>query len=102
MELVHVLTREAWETACRTGAHAPPELARDGFLHCCTDKQLDFVLRRHFAGAVNLVAIVFATEGLDGAIRWVKSEADQDPFPHLYGPIPTRQVCRSRAIQWEK
>jgi uncharacterized protein (DUF952 family) len=95
MELVHVLTRAAWETACRLGVHAPPELARDGFLHCCTEQQLAFVLRRHFAGAADLVAIIFETVGTDAELRWVQSEPDQDPFPHLYGPIPTSEVRRS-------
>jgi uncharacterized protein (DUF952 family) len=92
MELVHVLTQTAWETAQRLGVHAPVELEQQGFLHCCTAAQVDYVLRRHFSGATNLVMVSFETEGLDSAVRWVKSEPDQDPFPHLYGPIPIGQV----------
>jgi uncharacterized protein (DUF952 family) len=95
MELHHVLTRSAWETARQTGSYAPPELARDGFLHCCTTAQLGFVLRRHFAGATDLVVIAFETDATPAALRWVKSEPDQDPFPHLYGPIPCDAVRRA-------
>jgi uncharacterized protein (DUF952 family) len=94
MELHHVLTRSAWESARLAGLYSPPELARDGFLHCCTPAQLGFVLRRHFAGATGLVVIAFETDAVAADLRWVKSEPDQDPFPHLYGPIPCDAVRR--------
>jgi uncharacterized protein (DUF952 family) len=97
MELHHVLTTAAWAAAQQAGSHAPPELARDGFLHCCTPAQLGFVLRRHFAGVTDIVVIAFETEAVPAALRWVKSEPDQDPFPHLYGPIPCDAVRRVEA-----
>jgi uncharacterized protein (DUF952 family) len=95
MELHHVLTRTAWEAAQAAGVYAPPELARDGFLHCCTPAQLEFVLARHFAGATDLLVIAFETECLSATLRWVNSEPDQPPFPHLYGPIPCDAVSRA-------
>jgi uncharacterized protein (DUF952 family) len=95
MELHHVLTQAAWDAARQSGSHAPPELTRDGFLHCCTAAQLGFVLRRHFAGVAGLVVIAFETEDVPAALRWVNSEPDQDPFPHLYGPIPCAAVRRA-------
>jgi uncharacterized protein (DUF952 family) len=98
MELHHVLTAAAWQAAQAAGAHAPPELARDGFLHCCTPAQLDFVLARHFSGATNLVVITFETDSVPAVLRWVNSEPDQPPFPHLYGPIPCAAVRRAVAL----
>ena len=92
MELHHVLTTAAWAAAQHAGLYAPPELARDGFLHCCAPEQIDFVLARHFAGAVDLLVLTFETDEVPAALRWVKSEPDQDPFPHLYGPIPLAAV----------
>jgi uncharacterized protein (DUF952 family) len=92
MELHHVLTRAAWDAARAAGAHAPPELAGDGFLHCCTPAQLDFVLRRHFADADDLLVLTFETDLVPAEVRWVKSESDQPEFPHLYGPIPCAAV----------
>jgi len=90
--LNHVLTQTAWAAACRVGQHAPLELVRDGFLHCCRPEQLPFVLGRHFAGVTGLIVLTFETEDLDNAIRWVSSEPDQAPFPHLYAPIPCSAV----------
>jgi uncharacterized protein (DUF952 family) len=92
MELHHVLTTTAWDAAREAGAYAPPTLASDGFLHCCTPAQLRFVLGRHFAGATDLLVITFETDEVPAELRWVKSEPDQAPFPHLYGPIPCKAV----------
>jgi uncharacterized protein (DUF952 family) len=92
MELHHVLSTHAWDAAQAAGEHAPPNLARDGFLHCCTPAQLGFVLRRHFAGVTGLVILTFDSDAVPAAIEWVTSEPDQDPFPHLYGPIPCTAV----------
>ncbi len=98
MELCHVLTQTAWAVARKNGQHAPPELDRDGFLHCCTAVQLDFVLGRHFNGARDLVVLVFETGAVSGTLRWVGSEPDQPPFPHLYGPIPCAAVRRTTTL----
>jgi uncharacterized protein (DUF952 family) len=99
MELHHVLTKAAWDAACQTGQHAPPELLRDGFLHCCTSEQLGFVLARHFVGATDLVVLTFETDEVPAQLTWVSSEPDQAPFPHLYGPIPYSAVRRATAPQ---
>ncbi len=98
MELHHVLTMAAWQAAQEIGVYAPPELTRDGFLHCCTPAQLDFVLARHFAGATGLVVITFETDAVPATLRWVNSEPDQPPFPHLYGAIPCTAVRRAAVL----
>ncbi len=90
--LFHVLSAEAWATAQAAGRHAPPELARDGFLHCCTRAQLGFVLARHFAGRGGMLAMRFRPELCGAAVEWVRSEPDQAPFPHLRGAVPVAAV----------
>jgi uncharacterized protein (DUF952 family) len=88
----HILTEAAWAGAKESGIYAPPALDRDGFLHCCTPAQLSFVLARHFPGATGLVVLAFEADETGVPLRWVKSEPDQDPFPHLYGAIPVAAV----------
>jgi uncharacterized protein (DUF952 family) len=95
MELHHVLGAAAWEAARLAGSYAPPELARDGFLHCCTPAQLAFVLGRHFSGATDLVVLTFEANDVAARVVWVKSEPDQQPFPHLYGAIPCDAVTQA-------
>ncbi len=94
MQLCHVTTEAAWNEARRLGRHADRGLARHGFLHCCTPAQLGFVLARHFAGASGLVVLTFEADAVPAELRWVRSEPDQAPFPHLYGAIPADAVLR--------
>jgi uncharacterized protein (DUF952 family) len=87
MRVLHVLSAEDWRAAQQADLYGPAALQRDGFLHCCTDAQLPFVLARHFAGAADLVVIAVASEETPGALCWVRSEPDQPCFSHLHGPI---------------
>lgn len=96
--LCHLLTGAAWQAARSAGAHAPPELARDGFLHCCREQQVAFVAGRHFAGRTDLLVLRFDPARVGGELRWVDSEPDQAPFPHLYGPIPLAAVADLRPL----
>ena len=86
--LCHVATVAEWAEARARGDCAPAALARDGFLHCCTEAQLGFVLARHFAGRPGLVLLRFDPARTGADLRWDRSEPDQDPFPHLYGALP--------------
>lgn len=90
--LCHVTSRQAWAEAQAGELYAPPALARDGFLHCCTEAQLAFVLARHFAGAADLLVLRFDATRVGASIDWVRSEPDQAPFPHLNGAIPTAAI----------
>ena len=62
-------------------------LRAEPFLHCCTQAQLPFVLDRWFAGRTGLVVVRFDPGAVDGRIVWERSEAGQDPFPHVYGQV---------------
>ena len=95
-EILHVTRRLAWDAAQAAGVYAPPELARDGFLHLCTDTQLAFVLARHFAGMTDLVVLEVDPTITGARLEWVASEPGQTPFPHLHGAIPLSAVRRVR------
>ena len=97
--LFHVLDAAAWASAQAAGLHAPPELARDGFLHCCTRAQLGFVAARHFAGRSGMLALRFRPELCSATLEWVRSEPDQDPFPHLRGAVPVAAVVEVVAME---
>jgi uncharacterized protein (DUF952 family) len=98
MELLHILTTSAWDCAQEIGVYAPPELGRDGFLHCCTAQQLDFVLQRHFAGAAGLLVITIETDLVPAMLRWAHSEPGMPPFPHLHGSIPCDAVRKVETV----
>ena len=90
--LCHVATEADWAVAQAAETYAPAALEHDGFLHCCTEAQLPFVLARHFPSVTHLLVLRFDPDRVGAAIHWVRSEPDQEPFPHLDGPLPLAAV----------
>ncbi len=91
-DIFHILDADAWTRAQQAGVHAPAELARDGFLHCCRRSQLGFVAARFFAGRAGMLVLRIDPSACPGELRWERSEPDQDSFPHLFGPVPIAAV----------
>ena len=80
-------------------ARASAFVRGEPFLHCCTAEQLAFVLERHFAGRTGLLVLRFEAASLAEAVRWVKSEPDQEPFPHLYAPLPVTLITQVDQVE---
>lgn len=91
--LLHVTDQAKWAAAAAAGRIPRPP---GGFIHLCSQAQLDFVLSRHFAGAEGLVLLTLDPTGLD--IRWEASEPEMPPFPHLYADLRCGCVVRTRAL----
>ncbi len=77
-----------------TLAQAGDRLVGEPLLHCCTEAQLAFVLGRHFPGRTGLVVLRFDPADMPARIEWERSEPDQNPFPHLFGPLLLDRVTR--------
>jgi len=99
--ILHVATERDWERAQRAGIYAPESLAREGFIHCSTDAQLERTLALHFAGRTDLMLLVLSTEHLGESLRWdepAPSRAGEGAFPHVYGPIPIEAIEEVRPL----
>jgi uncharacterized protein (DUF952 family) len=95
MSLVYkVLPSADWQAAQREGAfHGSPVDLRDGFIHFSTAEQLAETLRRHFAGAADLILLQVDTQAVspESAWRWEPSRGGA-LFPHLYAALPVSAV----------
>lgn len=97
MIIRHVTTPDEVEGALRTGQLSADSLAESGFIHCCTDAQLDGVLRRFYADRDDVVVVSIETDRLRPELRWeapshpdgstATSDESAEEFPHVYGPI---------------
>ena len=84
--ILHILTPEDWSRAQATGGYRGDTLDSDGFIHCCTPAQLDYVLSTYFPGHRGLLALHIAPERLRADLRWEPSGPDS-PYPHIYGAL---------------
>jgi uncharacterized protein (DUF952 family) len=64
----------------------------DGFIHCCTAEQLEYVAERYFRGRQHLALLCIDTDSLTAAIKYEDLNGEGMLFPHIYGPINTDAV----------
>ncbi len=83
--LVHLCSRQAWESAQEAGIYQAPSLAQVGFIHCSRPEQILEVANRFYAGQNDLLLLWIDPHRLQAEIRW--EPADGQVFPHIYGPL---------------
>ncbi|MDB5230698.1 MAG: hypothetical protein JWN76_1503 [Chitinophagaceae bacterium] len=97
--IYHVTTAAEWEAAKKNGAYEAASLPVEGFIHCSTEKQVKGVLERYFSGQTELVKLVIDPEKLLSKLQYDRSEAMNEDFPHIYGPINLDAVTEVEKIQ---
>jgi uncharacterized protein (DUF952 family) len=93
-EILHIATRRDWEAARAAGRYAPPSLAAEGFIHFSDAAQVARVAAARFAGVPDLVLLCVPVDRLDAPLRYETSDAGEERFPHLYGPLDVGAVSR--------
>lgn len=96
-----VLPAQAWQEAQKFGVFRGSAVdLRDGFIHFSAADQLAETLRRHFAGAADLVLLYVRADSreVQGALRWEPSRGGA-LFPHLYAALLVSAVQRVEPLQ---
>jgi uncharacterized protein (DUF952 family) len=55
--IYHVTTAKEWEEAQIKKNYLPKEYAKDGFIHCSIERQIEGVLERFYQGQTGLVKL---------------------------------------------
>ena len=96
----HLALLRDWEDAVAAGRYEwstlGVTLADEGFVHASTAAQVDGVARRYYAQVeeplVLLELDVAAVQASGAPVRWERVPGAQDPFPHVFGPLPVAAV----------
>lgn len=96
--IYHVTTSEEWEQAQSTGAYEAASLSVEGFIHCSTEKQVDGVLQRYFAGKKDLVKLFIDESKLAAPLKYELAPSVNEAFPHVFGKINLDAVVAVDAI----
>lgn len=94
--LFHIAETQLWNPALET--YTPAGFESEGFIHCSTALQIEGVAKRLFCGRHDLVLLCIDPEGIDDPILFENLEGGNELFPHLYGPLYTRDVVSSAPI----
>ena len=90
--ILHITTADAWAAAKAHGSYAADSLATAGFIHCCEERQLAWVVEAHFPGRTGLLLLHVDTTRLDAEVKYENLEGGTELFPHVYGAIPVSAV----------
>ncbi|MEC3953912.1 DUF952 domain-containing protein [Nocardia sp. CDC153] len=93
--LLHICSRDEWESARAAGEYRTPDLPETGFIHLSAPYQAHLPANRIFAGRTDLVLLHLDPARLDAPVKWepgVPTDPESMRFPHLYGPLPLAAV----------
>ena len=85
--IYHMLPATVWARQASDEAYAGDTLASEGFIHC-TDQpaRLVWVANRFYRQqAVDFLILCIEPTRVQAEIKW--EQADQQIFPHIYGPL---------------
>jgi len=87
MKIYHIITPRDWEESTDEGQLRTSTLEKEGFIHCCKENQIRFVVNNWFSGRDELLVITIDADKLESPLVFENSEAGEESFPHVYGPI---------------
>lgn len=82
----HFVSRKDWKKYEKQSFYNPPSLEKEGFIHCCTDKQFKHVLSNYFKTIKEIYILKIHVSSLDVEILMEANE-HETLFPHIYGII---------------
>lgn len=92
--ILHIISRDAWESARQSAEIRAPSLDSQGFIHFSTPQQVTRVADNIFPGVQDLILLVVDVDKLTAPLRWEPPDmpGEETPptgelFPHLYGPL---------------
>ena len=94
---MHVTTRVEWRVCDALPNYEPSAYSQEGFIHCCTQEQLQGVLTRYFKGKKGLLLLYIDKSKLEKPLIYEVS-TNGELFPHIYGVINKDAVVNIEVI----
>ena len=101
--IYHIAEAADWEQAQRDGQYTMSTrgrtLAEEGFIHASTAEQVPLVAGAYDQGVPDLVLLVIDAERVRPELRYEHVPGQEDPYPHIYGPLNLNAVIETRPFQ---
>ncbi|MCW5910781.1 MAG: DUF952 domain-containing protein [Cyclobacteriaceae bacterium] len=97
--IYHIIAEADWHTQLQEESESisVSTLQTEGFIHCCTQQQVEGVLSRYFKGQTGLLMLEIDESKLQPGLRFEKSTNDE-LFPHVYGAINKSAIVKVERI----
>ena len=87
--LLHITPAAHWQTAQQEGSYRAESLATEGFIHCSTIGQIDWVVEKFYKGQTDLRLLYIDPAKVQPDVRYeeVPGVPVENHFPHIYGAL---------------
>jgi uncharacterized protein (DUF952 family) len=99
--ILHITTKNDWNTASLDGSYNPASLDNEGFIHCSTIEQTIETANQYFKNQRDLVILCIDKNNLDVELKYeppaenqIQDTRSSALFPHLYGPLKVSSVVK--------
>ena len=91
--IYHLVLPDVWEKLIKTDKteYRPESLETEGFIHCSSKEQVIPTATLYFKDFSELVVLEIVEKRVKNILKW-ESSRDEELFPHLYGPLPLKDV----------
>ena len=90
--VLHITSRQLWETSLTVGKYEHPSLLSDKFVHCSRRDQVLTIANEIFLGQRDLVLLQIDTSKLQCELKYENLEGGCELYPHIYGAIERNTV----------
>jgi glutathione S-transferase len=101
--IYHITFRSDWEDALRHGEYRistrGKTLEDEGFIHASTSKQVTPVANLIYPEGGDLLVLAIDASRLTSEVRYDHVADQNEPFPHIYGPLNTDAVLRTHRLK---
>lgn len=95
--IVHLCTRQAWQTAQQAGNYRAESLASEGFIHCSRPGQMLAVANAFYREQRDLVLLWIDPFLVESEVRW--EHVIEQVFSHIYGSLNLDAVAAVRPFE---
>lgn len=94
--IYHIVLPDYWQTFKAKDNYTAATFEEEGFIHCCTAAQIQYVLTTYFKGVPAIVLLKIDPEILTSALKI--EPANGHYFPHIYGAINKNAIVEIKTI----
>ena len=92
MKIYHIISREQWDRAEEKGFYAPDSLAKNGFIHCSSKKQVISTANRRFGDRQDLLLLTINPKNIEAKVIYEDLKGKGEKHPHIYGKLLLGEV----------
>ena len=89
--LFHIVLPADWQAQAGGDFFEPASFATEGFIHLCTDTQIDGVIERYYSEHAALIILHLDADKLKPELKWEPGPTGE-LFPHLYGLLDQEDI----------